>query len=138
MDKDNCLFCGIANGSIESATVFENNEFRVILDKFPASKGHTLVIPKEHSDDVYDIDGMSAGKIFAMATIVAKALKRVLKCDGINIIQNNGEVAGQTINHFHIHIIPRYADDDLDLTWPTHEFTDGLLSELAEIVKKEI
>lgn len=138
MDRDNCLFCGIANGSIPSATVFENNEFRVILDKFPASKGHTLIIPKEHSDDIYDIDGVSAGKLFAMATIVAKSLSKVLGCDGINIMQNNGASAGQTVNHFHIHIIPRYAGDDLDLTWPTHSFSEEVLAELAETVKREL
>lgn len=134
-----CLFCSIANGAMESATIFENSEFRVILDKFPGAKGHTLIMPKEHYEDIYDIDVETAGKLFGLATIVAKALKGVLKCDGLNVLQNNGSIAGQTVMHFHIHLIPRFNGDDLDarFKWKTMEFSDEELDSIASEIKKQ-
>jgi histidine triad (HIT) family protein len=138
MNKADCLFCKIGSGAILSATIFENNEFRVILDKFPAGTGHTLIMPKEHIEDIYDLDAETAGKLFALTTIVAKALKSVLKCEGMNIVQNNGLIAGQTIFHFHLHLIPRFSDDGIDFHWKTREFSDEQLLELVAKVKKEI
>lgn len=136
--NNNCLFCKIAAGELESATIFESNEFRVILDKFPSGKGHTLIMPKEHFENVYDIDGETAGKMFALATVVAKSLKKVLNCDGMNILQNNGEVAGQTVMHIHLHLIPRFDGDGIDFHWKTKQFSDDELEALVEEISKEI
>jgi histidine triad (HIT) family protein len=136
--KQNCLFCSIANGFMESATIFENSEFKVILDKFPGAKGHTLIIPKEHIENIYEMDVETAGKLFALATIVAKALKEVFNCDGMNILQNNGEAAGQTVFHFHLHLIPRFEKDGLCFNWDTIKFTDDQLSEIANSIAKEL
>ena len=115
MIKEDCLLCKIAKGEIHSATVYEDSHFTVILDVNPATKGHCLIIPKEHFDNIYDLDGETAGKLFALATCIARAMKDALKCDGLNLVQNNGEVAGQTVNHFHLHLIPRYEGDGLNL-----------------------
>lgn len=136
--KQNCLFCNIANGFMESATIFENSDFKVILDKFPGAKGHTLIIPKEHIENIYELDAETAGKLFALATIVAKALKSVFNCDGMNILQNNGEAAGQTVFHFHLHLIPRFKDDAINFKWNTIKFTDDQLSEIADSIAKEL
>lgn len=136
--KQGCLFCNIANGMMESATIFENSEFRVILDKFPGAKGHALIMTKEHIDDIYDLDAETAGKIFALTTIVAKSLKNILKCDGMNILQNNGTVAGQSVFHFHIHLIPRFVNDGLKFAWETKKFSDDELKSIADEIKKEL
>lgn len=138
MIKHNCIFCSIANGIMESATIFENAEFKVILDAFPSGKGHTLIMPKEHIENIYEMDGETGGKLFALATHVAKALKTVLGCEGMNILQNNGEVAGQTVMHFHLHLIPRFANDGLKFQWETKKFTKEELGQIAEIIAKEI
>ena len=93
--KEDCIFCKIAKGEIHSATVYEDSHFTVILDVNPATKGHCLIIPKEHFDNIYDLDGETAGKLFALATCIARAMRDALKCDGLNLVQNNGEIAGQ-------------------------------------------
>lgn len=129
MIKEDCLFCKIAKGEIHSATVYEDSHFTVILDVNPATKGHCLIIPKEHFDNIYDLDGETAGKLFALATCIARAMKDALKCDGLNLVQNNGEVAGQTVNHFHLHLIPRYEGDGLNLNWPQQAHLAEVLNE---------
>lgn len=133
-----CLFCKIANGDFDSATIFETNEFRVILDKFPSGQGHALVMPKEHYTDIYEMDAETGGKLFALTTVVAKAIKKVLKCDGMNILQNNGVAAGQTVMHFHIHLIPRFEGDGLRFAWPTKSFTDEEMQVLAAEISKVV
>ena len=135
---NDCFFCKIAQGTIPSATLMETNEFRVILDKFPSGKGHTLIMPKEHFNDIYELDSETAGKLFALATVVARALKKITGCEGLNVIQNNGSIAGQTIMHFHLHLIPRHEGDGMDFTWPTSEMSDEDLEALAAEIAKEI
>lgn len=136
-DKD-CIFCKIANGEIPSATIYENSDFRVILDVAPANRGHALIIPKEHFKDIFDIDAVTAGKLFSLATEVARAMKSVLHCDGLNIVQNNGLIAGQTVFHFHLHLIPRYEGDGIKLTWEQHESDSTDLQELEREIRKKI
>lgn len=138
MIKEDCLFCKIAKGEIHSATVYEDSHFTVILDVNPATKGHCLIIPKEHFDNIYDLDGETVGKLFALATCIARAMKDALKCDGLNLVQNNGEVAGQTVNHFHLHLIPRYEGDGLNLNWPQQEISGEQLEEIRQSIKKSI
>ncbi len=135
---NDCLFCKIANGKMEAATVFETSDFRVILDKFPSSKGHVLILPKEHFDDIYEMDSETAGKLFALATVVARSMKKVLNCDGLNVLQNNGEAAGQTVNHFHMHLIPRYYNDDVNISWHTKSFSDEELESLSKLLSEKI
>lgn len=138
MSNPNCIFCNIANSTLQSATVFENSEYKVILDLYPASKGHTLIIPKEHVESIYDMDSDMAGKVFGFATIVARALKIVLGCDGLNVLQNNGEAAGQTVNHFHMHLIPRFKNDGLKFAWSTIPVEREQLELLAREIGKKV
>ena len=113
--KEDCLFCKIARGKIPSATIYEDSHFRVILDVNPATKGHCLIIPKEHFDNIYDLDAETAGKLFSLATCIARAMRDALGCEGLNLVQNNGEIAGQTVFHFHLHLIPRYKMTECSL-----------------------
>lgn len=138
MKKEDCLFCKIANGEIPSTTIYENNDFRVIFDIAPASKGHALIIPKQHYNDIFDMDAETGGKLFSLATAVARALKKELNCEGMNIVQNNGLIAGQTVFHFHLHLIPRYAGDTVNIGWIPGEANQVELAELAKAVRKAI
>lgn len=136
--KEDCIFCKIANGIIPSATIYEDRYFRVILDISPASPGHALILPKDHFDNTYDMDSEVAGKVFVLATKVAKALKEELQCDGVNILQNNEEAAGQTVFHFHMHIIPRYVGDSVNIGWQQLETDSDSLSVLAATLNEKL
>lgn len=138
MSKDDCIFCKIANGEIPSATVYEDSTCRVILDVNPANKGHALVIPKEHYDNIYSMDADTASKIFTIATEVAKAQKAELNPDGLNIVQNNGEAAGQTVFHFHMHVIPRYIKDNVNIKWLPEKPEADELETLSKALRKRI
>ena len=138
MNKDDCIFCKIANGEIPSATVYEDSICRVILDVNPANKGHALIIPKEHFDNIYSTDAETAAKIFTIATEVAKAQKAELNPDGLNILQNNGEAAGQTVFHFHMHLVPRYIKDNVTMTWIPGKADTEELSALSKALRKRI
>ena len=138
MNKDDCIFCKIANGEIPSATVYEDSICRVILDVNPANKGHALIIPKEHFDNIYSMDAETAAKIFTIATEVAKAQKAELNPDGLNILQNNGEAAGQTVFHFHMHLVPRYIKDNVTMTWIPDKADTEELSALSKALRKRI
>ena len=108
-----CIFCKILNGDIPSNKVFENDNFIAILDAFPANEGHTLVIPKKHFANIFEIDEDTLKEGYVIAKNIAEAIKKAFNISDINILQNNGELAGQTVNHFHIHVIPRVKDDNV-------------------------
>ena len=133
-DKD-CIFCKIAAGEIPSATLYEDDDFRVILDMGPASKGHALILPKEHFRNIYDIDEEVASKAMVLAKKMVKKMTDVLGCDGYNIVQNNKECAGQTVFHFHMHLIPRYKGDNVGLEWTVGELTEEVKNEILEKMK---
>lgn len=115
--ETNCIFCKIANGDIPSSTIYEDDFFRVILDLSPATKGHALILPKQHMADIFEMNEDLAAKVFVLANKIAKAMKEALGCDGLNIVQNNGSTAGQTVFHFHMHLIPRYINDGQTISW---------------------
>lgn len=104
--EDNCIFCKIANGEIPSATVYEDETFRAILDLSPAAKGHTLILPKAHAANLFELPDETAAKALMLAKKLGAVLKEGLHADGLNVVQNNGEAAGQTVLHFHMHLIP--------------------------------
>ena len=135
MKDDACIFCKLANGEIPSATLYEDDEFRVILDLGPATRGHALILPKDHFRNLYEIDEEVAAKAFKLAKKMVIKLTEVLGCDGYNIVQNNEEVAGQTVFHFHMHLIPRYKDDDAEFGWKTHELSDAERDEILAKLK---
>lgn len=121
MRKDDCIFCKIANGDIPSNTLYEDDKFRVILDLSPATRGHALLLPKEHAANLYELSDTVAAQALVTIRKVAVQMKDKLRCDGMNLVQNNGEAAGQTVNHFHMHIIPRYKDGVSMIEWPKGE-----------------
>ncbi len=135
MRDDNCIFCKIANGEIPSATLYEDEDFRVILDLGPASKGHALILPKEHAANLYELPDELASKAMIVAKKVGTVLTKGLKCDGLNVVQNNGEAAGQTVFHFHMHLIPRYEGDQeqVKLTWEPGKLTDEVRDEVLKL-----
>ena len=130
-----CIFCKIANGEIPSATLYEDEDFRVILDLGPASKGHALILPKAHAANIYEISDDMAAKAMILAKKMATKMTEALKCDGFNIVQNNGEPAGQTDFHFHMHLIPRYEGDQVGITWKPGTLTDEVKNEILEKLK---
>lgn len=136
MKKDDCIFCKIANGEIPSKTLYEDEDFRVILDLGPATRGHALILPKEHADNLYELPEDTAAKTFVLAKKMATKMSEKLQCDGLNIVQNNGEAAGQTVFHLHVHLIPRMNDDKININWQQGESTDG--ETVAEEIKKNI
>lgn len=133
-----CIFCKISNGEIPSTTLYEDDDFRVIFDLGPASKGHALILPKKHFDDVFSMDEDTASKIFVVATKVARAMKEVLDFDGMNIVQNNGTIAGQTVFHFHMHLIPRYEGDIVNIGWIPGKADTEVLEELSKEISKAL
>lgn len=137
MKDENCIFCKIAAGDIPSKTIYEDEQFRVIMDINPATKGHALILPKEHYANLYEIPEEVAADAMKLAKKLAKKMTDALECDGFNVVQNNGEVAGQTVFHFHMHLIPRYKNDGNEekICWNHLELSD---SELEEIHQKLI
>ena len=135
MKDNNCIFCKLANGDIPTNSIYEDNDFKVILDADPATKGHALILPKNHFANLIELDDEVAAKALPLAKKIAKNMMDKLGCAGVNIVQNNGEAAGQTVHHFHIHVIPRYEDDP-DKTicgWSHQSFSD---EEVQEVVNK--
>lgn len=135
MKDENCIFCKLANGDIPTATLYEDEDFRVILDASPASKGHALIIPKEHYANLYELSDELASKVLVLAKKMITKLTDILGCDGYNIVQNNGEAAGQTVFHFHLHMIPRSKDDGVGLGWKMGELTEEDKGELLSKIK---
>ena len=115
MMDESCIFCKIAAGEIPSKTLYEDEEFKVILDLGPATKGHALILPKNHYRDLFDLPEEEAQKAMILTKKMALRMRERLACDGFNLVQNNEEVAGQTVFHFHIHLIPRYEGDGQEI-----------------------
>ena len=136
-DKE-CIFCKIAGGEIPSSTVYEDEDFRVILDLGPASKGHALILPKQHFKDLCELDPAIAAKALPLAGKIGAAMKKALGCTGFNVVQNNGISAGQTVFHFHMHLIPRYKGDQVGITWHPGELSDADKEEILLKVKEQL
>lgn len=134
MNNEDCIFCKIAKGEIPSKTLYEDGQFRVILDLGPATKGHALILPKSHAANLYELSDEDAAGVLVLAKKMATLMRDKLACDGFNLIQNNGETAGQTVMHFHLHLIPRYQNDGQKILWRPGESTP----EELEAVRKQI
>ena len=132
---ENCVFCNLANGIWDSATLYEDADFRVILDLGPAPKAHALILPKAHYANIYEIPEELAAKAIVLAKKMAGIMTEALGCDGFNIVQNNGEAAGQTVFHFHMHLIPRYNGDDAGFGWKTKELDEATKEEVLAKVQ---
>lgn len=133
--KDDCIFCKLANGIIPTNSIYEDDDFKVILDMGPATKGHALILPKEHADNLFELSDDTAAKAMVVAKKLGNKLVTRLKADGLNIVQNNGEAAGQTVMHYHLHLIPRYKDDNQHILWEPRESSAEDLAAIVEIMK---
>lgn len=134
MRDENCIFCKIAAAEIPSKTIYEDESFRVILDLNPATKGHALIIPKSHSANLYELPDETAADVIKLAKKMADIMTKKLCCDGFNLLQNNGEVAGQSVFHFHMHLIPRYKDDKQTLGFEGRDSKPEELEEIKNII----
>ncbi len=136
MRDDNCIFCKIANGGIPSKTLYEDYSFRVILGLGPATRGHALILPKDHYANLYELPDEVAAEAMKLAKKMAIRMKERLGADGFNLVQNNGETAGQTVMHFHLHLIPRYENDGQHILWNPGESTPEELEEIKDQITK--
>lgn len=132
---EDCLICKIIDGKIPSYTLYEDEEIKVFLDIYPMSKGHSLVVPKKHFEDIFtisEVDMIFTKKI----PVIASRLKRITGATGMNIIQNNGRDAGQILNHIHFHLVPRFPNDGLTLIPSKSELDEETAKELVEMYNK--
>ncbi|MDF2803965.1 MAG: hypothetical protein K0S61_3868 [Anaerocolumna sp.] len=136
--SNNCIFCSIIGKEISSTTIYEDEWVKAIMDISPANKGHVILISKNHRENIFELEEDTAGRIFIIAKKIADLLKEELNCDGINILQNNGKAAGQTVFHFHIHVIPRYDKDKVSIDWEHLSYKDGELMELGKRLKSKL
>ena len=138
MKDDNCIFCKLANGEIPTMSLYEDEDFNVIFDAGPATLGHALILPKDHYANVYEMPEDLTGKAAILAKKMTIHMTEKLECDGFNILQNNGEVAGQTVFHFHVHIIPRYAGGPKMVAWEPGVTVPEEREEIAEKLKNAL
>jgi histidine triad (HIT) family protein len=129
-----CVFCKIISGEYSSSKIYEDDKVLAILDLSQATVGHTLVMPKVHYENIFDLDSDVAGHLFKVVKQISNHYQKVIpNLKGINLLNNNGIKAGQTVMHYHMHIIPRYEDDDLvDMKFTEHKLN---LQELCEQIK---
>ena len=130
--KDDCIFCKLANGVFATNSIYEDDDFNVILDAGPATKGHALILPKEHYANIFEMPEDTLSKAAILAKKMATHMSAVLNSDGFNLVQNNGEAAGQTVFHFHLHLIPRYKDDGAHILWEPTKPDEDMQKELCE------
>lgn len=138
MKDDSCIFCKLANGDIPTTTLYEDDTFRVIFDASPATRGHVLIIPKEHYKNLTELPDNIASGVMPLAGKIGRAMMTSLGAKGFNVVQNNGEAAGQTVMHFHTHIIPRYAAADEMVLWKPGTTTPEELAATCESIKKAL
>ena len=134
MRDDNCIFCKLANGIIPTNSIYEDEDFNVILDLGPATKGHAIILPKDHYKNLYELPDETASKVMKLAKKMAIQMTDKLGADGFNLVQNNNEVAGQTVFHFHMHLIPRYDDDGQAINWVPGKPSAEELAEIKKII----
>ena len=136
---DNCIFCKIISGEIPSSKVYEDDKVLAFLDISQATKGHTLVIPKEHVRNILEMSAETAETVFSRVHKIARAVQKATKAIGMNVLNNNEEVAGQTVFHAHVHLVPRYgADDGIHMGFDEHEPDFAALASLADSIAKEV
>ncbi len=131
-----CIFCKIIKDELFARKVYEDNDFLVILDAFPANEGHLLIIPKQHFKNIFEMPDDILKNAYLLAKTFANKIKQNLNTQDINILQNNGKLAGQMVNHFHIHVIPRIANDSVTISSEHVELSEDRLNEIAEILRR--
>ncbi len=133
-----CIFCKIVAGQIPCTKVYEDEAVLAFMDIGPISLGHTLIIPKKHYEAIRQMSAEEAAALFRMVPVLAAAVQDALKAEGLNVLQNNGRVAGQAVEHLHVHLIPRRPEDGLGYHWPAKKADFEVLAKQAEEIRKRI
>jgi histidine triad (HIT) family protein len=137
--NEKCIFCKIINKSIPNAIVYENDKFLVFLDRYPINHGHSLVIPKDHYDNILEMPTNLVGDLHSLVPTIARAVITTIGGNGFNVSQNNGKSANQIIPHVHVHIVPRFHAEKIKGQWPTRKIAKiEELTHLAERIKTNI
>ena len=132
MRNENCIFCKILNGDIPSTKLYEDENFAIILDVGPASFGHALVLPKDHYANLFEMPEELLAKLMSLAKVWGEKIVKALGADGMNLVQNNGLAAGQTVFHYHLHMIPRYEGDNVGNLWTPGSLTAEARQEILD------
>lgn len=135
---ENCIFCKIVAGEIGSNTVYEDDNFKAIMDIAPSAMGHVIIVAKNHAEDIFEMSEEDLSKALVVARKVARAVKDATGCDGVNILQNNGVAAGQTVFHYHIHVVPRFDNDEIRIKWDHLSPQMDEISVMAEKIREHI
>ncbi|GAY77374.1 HIT family protein [Sporolactobacillus inulinus] len=136
-EASDCIFCKIINGEIPSAKVYEDENVYAFLDLGQVTKGHTLIIPKVHTKDIFHLDPVVAEKLFRKVPAIARAIQKAFHPVGMNLLNNNSELAGQSVFHYHLHLIPRYgAEDTFSFSFQSHtdEYSNEARAEIAQAI----
>ena len=138
-DKD-CPFCKMVRHELNHVVVHEDEDILVIMDLYPATPGHMLVLPKQHIETIYAMPANLGARIITTAIALAKSIKQKLSPDGLNLIQSNEVAAGQTVSHFHLHIVPRYRDDSVLLCFGHEDIPENVteLEQIASLVRSQL
>jgi histidine triad (HIT) family protein len=138
MSNDDCLFCKIIRGVIPSAKVLETDHAVAFLDIHPVNPGHVLLVPKEHHANLAELPDELASQVGGLLPKICRAVRAATGSDGFNVIVNNGRVAGQTIDHGHWHIIPRFRHDSINWPWPQNEYVGDELGQMRFRIEREL
>ena len=130
-----CIFCSIVDGRLPSYTIYEDRYFRIVMDRYPSAKGHVLILPKRHVADIYGLNADEAAALIPLAQKAAAKMRDVLGMDGLNILQNNGKAAGQVVDHFHLHLLPRYENDGIRFGGKPTDPPPEALEQIAGLLK---
>jgi histidine triad (HIT) family protein len=137
LGENTCIFCDIIRNRLPLVDVYEDDNFLVLMDKYPISRGHTLIIPKTHYENLLLMPQHEVGRLYSLVTVIAGAIVPAVKADGFNVGQNNGKAANQIVPHVHVHIIPRFNDDSPNGRWPTRRVAPREeLFKIAEGIKR--
>nr|WP_310255555.1 HIT family protein [Fictibacillus barbaricus] len=135
----NCIFCKIVAGDIPAYKVYEDENVLAFLDISQVTKGHTLIVPKDHAKDIYELPEETAAKLFSVVPKIASGIKQTFNPIGLNLLNNNGEAAGQSVFHYHMHFIPRYGTGDgFGAVWKTQDLPAEQMKEIAQNIKEKI
>ncbi|MCL2396435.1 MAG: HIT family protein [Defluviitaleaceae bacterium] len=130
------VFYKIIHGQLPAYKIYEDDDFLVIMDRYPNNLGHCLILPKIPARDIFDLNDNCAARLYPLAKKIASAVMDATGCDGINIIQNNSKAAGQVIFYFHLHIVPRYHEDDMRIVSHQKDFATEKFEDMAEKLKR--